>query len=125
MPRLTYAVLALALVVATAQAIYIRPIADVGHLGAVVSDPAPCGVPPHIYPCGKSETIYVVFFRWGTFRLDMSKAYIWTSEPIYNYVGTGKPLCFVGYIEGGVFHAWLITDRLNYCRRLVWIMPKN
>jgi len=76
MPRLTYAVLALALVAAMANAVTIYGVADVGHLGAVVSDPAPCGVPPYTHPCGKSETIYVVFFSWGTFRLDMSKAYI-------------------------------------------------
>jgi len=124
MPRAIYIVTALALLAAVAQAVYIRPIADIGYLSAVVVDSAPCGVPPHTYPCGKSETIYYVHFSWGTFRLDMSKARIITSEPLFSYVGARKPLCFVGHIERGVFYAWLITDRLDYCRRLVWIAKR-
>jgi len=117
MTRAVLALVVLALVAATAQAVSIRPIADIGYLYALVSDPAPCGEPPYTYRCGKSETIYYVRFSWGWFQLNMDRARIWTSEPLFNYVGTGKPLCFVGHIERGVFYAWLITDRLHLCRR--------
>jgi len=114
MPRLIATALVLALVAAMANALTMYGVADVGYLGAMVVDYV-CDNPPQF--C-YSETVYMVFFNWGAFRLNMDRAYIWTSEPLGAYIGTGKPLCFVGDIINDVFYAYFITDRLWFCYRI-------